>query len=471
MGFDSSEEAHLRNQGKQDKSAMAGTAVRMLAAVIALLPLTLNAQPEVEIEFISSFGTEGAAPGQFDTLRGITIGNNGEIIVADAGNERIQVCDISGDCFAFGSGGTGPAEFDNPHGVAVDSADRIVTVETNTDRIQIFSSTGEWQQMFGTRGSALGQFRVPGGVWVDASDRILVADENNDRIQICSSAGLCKAFGSFGTAAGQFGTPRAVAVDGDGRILVTERDNARISICDETGVCTFFSGNLPGSGVGQFRRPRELIPDGAGNIIIADGDNHRLQVCTYEGDCLVLGGFGSGPGQFWFPVGVAMDQQSRLYVADQMNHRVQVFRYSAGLFRINAGMNDAWFNPATPGQGFFITVFEDIGIMFLAWFTFDTERPAENVQANLGEPGHRWLTAQGPYHGNTAVLDIWLTQGGVFDTAEPMPVQGPDGQITLEFSDCNAALVSYDISSIDAQGEIPIERIALDNVPACEALQ
>lgn len=144
---------------------------------------------------------------------------------------------------------------------------------------------------------------------------------------------------------------------------------------------------------------------------------------------------------------------------------------SEPLFSIKAGLNDSWFNPATPGQGFFITVFEDVGQVFLAWFTYDTERPPGSVEANLGEPGHRWLTAFGPYDGETAILDIELTQGGVFDSAEPSPVQSPDGTIVLEFGGCNAGLVTYDITATGDQGVIPIERIALDNVPVCEAMQ
>jgi phospholipase C len=39
--------------------------------------------------------------------------------------------------------------------------------------------------------------------------------------------------------------------------------------------------------------------------------------------------------------------------------------------------------------------------MFLSWFTFDTERAANEPQANLHEPYHRWMTAQGGYTGNT----------------------------------------------------------------------
>jgi hypothetical protein len=304
---------------------------------------------------------------------------------------------------------------------------------------------------------------------VDSSDRILVADENNDRIQICSSEGLCTGFGGFGTDPGQFATPRAVAVDGSGQILVSERDNHRISICDEQGSCTFF-GRF-GEGIGEFERPRELIPDGFGNIIVVDGDNHRIQICDYAGNCSVYGQFGAGPGEFSSPSAVALDSRGRLYVGDQGNHRVQIFTYTAG-FQINPGLNDAWYNPATSGQGFLITVFPDIGQMFVAWFTFDIERPPEDVEAILGEPGHRWLTAQGPYDGDTAELTIFVTEGGVFDAAEP-PANNDgvgDGTMTIEFADCTQGIVSYEMSSPSVSGEIPIQRIVNDNAALCESL-
>ena len=142
----------------------------------------------------------------------------------------------------------------------------------------------------------------------------------------------------------------------------------------------------------------------------------------------------------------------------------------APLIRINAGLNDAWYNMETDGQGFFIIVFPEIDQIFMAWFTYDTDRPPEDVMAFLGEPGHRWLTAQGEFEDNVAVLDVYITAGGVFDSSKPKPVSEQDGEIMLEFSTCNAGTVSYDIRSIDRQGAMPIERIALDNVPQCYLL-
>ena len=141
-------------------------------------------------------------------------------------------------------------------------------------------------------------------------------------------------------------------------------------------------------------------------------------------------------------------------------------------FEINAGLNDAWYDPDTNGQGFLITVFPEVGQVFLAWFTYDTKRPPDDVDAILGDPGHRWLTAQGPYEGNTAELTLFVSRGGVFDASDPAPETDAsgDGTLTIEFSDCSQGWVRYHISSLDISGEIPIQRIAPDGIPLCETL-
>jgi hypothetical protein len=142
-------------------------------------------------------------------------------------------------------------------------------------------------------------------------------------------------------------------------------------------------------------------------------------------------------------------------------------------FHINAGLNDAWFEPATAGQGFFHVVFPELELVFLSWFTYDTGRPPDDVTANLGEPGHRWLTAQGEYvhPTDTAVLDIVLTQGGVFDSEDPAPGPGEVvGTMRIEWCDCEKGRLNYSMPSLGLAGNINLERITPDNVALCEAL-
>ena len=137
---------------------------------------------------------------------------------------------------------------------------------------------------------------------------------------------------------------------------------------------------------------------------------------------------------------------------------------------INPGLNDAWFDPAAPGQGLLLSVYPDTRVVFAAWFTFDTA-PAAGGAANLGAPGQRWLTAQGGWTGNRATLSIVNTIGGVFNRGEPAVARETDyGEMILEVRDCTAIDMSYDLPAAGRSGAIRLTRVVGDNVALCEAL-
>ena len=142
-------------------------------------------------------------------------------------------------------------------------------------------------------------------------------------------------------------------------------------------------------------------------------------------------------------------------------------------FMINSGLNDAWYNPATDGQGFFITVFPELGVVTLAWFTYDTELPPLDATANLGDPGHRWMTAVGVIDNDSVNMDIEFTSGGIFDAASDVARTDPpgsDGTLKLKFDNCTNGRIDYDITTINATGTVPIQRVAADNAVLCNAL-
>jgi len=147
-----------------------------------------------------------------------------------------------------------------------------------------------------------------------------------------------------------------------------------------------------------------------------------------------------------------------------------------GGFAINAGLNDAWVSAGAPLQGMFITVFEELGLVFAAWFTFDTPAEAQiaaesagAAAASFGAGDQRWVTAVGPFSGNRAELKAELTSGGLFNSNDPMPEQETDyGTIELEFDGCNAGHVTFDFPSAGQSGEFDITRTLEDNVALCE---
>lgn len=153
------------------------------------------------------------------------------------------------------------------------------------------------------------------------------------------------------------------------------------------------------------------------------------------------------------------------------NWRFEMF--PPGDMQINPGLNGAWFNPATNGQGVLMEIYPDIQLVFIAWFTFDLEQPPSGEEALLGAPGQRWLTGSGTYHSGASSLelDVQLTSGGVFDDAPPLAnTETGYGTVTLEFADCKTAMLDYDLSTGPVSGQIALQRIAADNVDLCAEL-
>ncbi|NJN53918.1 MAG: molybdopterin-dependent oxidoreductase, partial [Anaerolineae bacterium] len=68
----------------------------------------------------------------------------------------------------------------------------------------------------------------------------------------------------------------------------------------------------------------------------------------------------------------------------------------------------------TDGQGLMLNVYPSIDSLHMAWFTYDLERPSNQMVAQIGEPGHRWLTAFGGLNGADSDMTITRTEGGIF---------------------------------------------------------
>jgi hypothetical protein len=177
----------------------------------------------------------------------------------------------------------------------------------------------------------------------------------------------------------------------------------------------------------------------------------------------------AGPGSYFLTVCADIDSKEVDVANNCASTGPVVIEESLEQIPITTGLNDAWYNPVTDGQGFFINVFPDTRLMFLSWFTYDVERPPSDVAAELGDPGHRWLTAQGNYERGVATLNVTLTRGGTFDSPTP-PVSNDAeyGTMTVSFSDCNNGVIEYELPEIDDKGTIPITRVNADNVAACE---
>jgi len=138
-----------------------------------------------DLKLTGRFGSRGTDHGQFNHPTTLAVNNNGEILVNDALNFRIQTFSPTGEFrHTFGKAGDSPGYFSRPKGIAVDSDNNIYVVDTLFDNIQIFDAKGGLLLSFGQSGQAPGEFWMPTGIFIDQNDRIYVADTYNKRVQI-----------------------------------------------------------------------------------------------------------------------------------------------------------------------------------------------------------------------------------------------------------------------------------------------
>ena len=212
-----------------------------------------------------------ATPARFRWPRGVVIGEDGSIFVADDGNHRIRR--IMGDnvtTFA-GSGEEGGADgvraaasFTYPSGLALGPGGVLYVTERH--RVRMISPAGAVTTLAGNRvqGSADGRgaaarFYYPAGIAVDAAGVVFVADEWNHRIRritngvVDTLAGTgVEGFADGAGAAAQFNWPNGLALDPTtGHLLVADMGNHRIrSVDPRSGTVT----TLPIGG-GAAQRP------------------------------------------------------------------------------------------------------------------------------------------------------------------------------------------------------------------------
>lgn len=239
--------------------------------------------------FLLTFGSLGKGNGQFILPTGIALVTNGnavsEVLVSDAGNNRVQAFDSSGNyLWQFGSTGTGNGEFQQPLGIAVLPGGDIAVVDSANQRVQIFNARGNYLSQFGSPGNGNGQFFQPAGIAVTPEGLIAVADSWNSRIELFDTSGHYKSqFGSMGTGNGQFIQPTGVASFGVG-LAVTDSGNNRVQVFNASNTFQFRIGS-PGSGAGQFSSPGGIGAFGL-TMWVLDQGNDRLQGFSYLGSFL-----------------------------------------------------------------------------------------------------------------------------------------------------------------------------------------
>jgi DNA-binding beta-propeller fold protein YncE len=184
-----------------------------------------------------------------------------------------------------GGRGSGKGEFDLPLGMCIDGNGNILVADTGNGRIEKFSPTGSFLSVIASKGSGHGQLGEPNGIAVDRSGNIYVAEvASNHRVQKLAPDGTFIAEWK-GPDAGFYG-PRRIAIGPDDSVYVVDQGRTRIVKFSPDGH-VLSSWGSKGSGDGQFNDPTSVAVDStSGKVYVADPTNKRIQVFDQNGKFL-----------------------------------------------------------------------------------------------------------------------------------------------------------------------------------------
>lgn len=391
---------------------------------------------------VSPVFRDAAQPTQaaFSDPFGVAVAIDGTVYVADAGeSNRIRkiapdgtVTTLAGGSEGFADGMAAAASFNTPSALALSADGNLFVADTGNNRIRKITPEGQVSTVAGegTAGYADGpasqaQFNGPIGVAVDARGNIYVTDTYNDRIRMITSDGQVSTVGGGGApgyADGDrnvalFDTPCGIVVANDGTLIVADTGNDRLrKITPEGNVATLpvtFPNDDLSSPIGlalshdnflyvtELNRSRviQIAPDGTARIVAGDGP-----------------GFADGSDLSLFnqPTGVAVGPHSNrpaeLYVADSGNYLVRKL--------------DQTVPPnATAIDSHRRLTKETLGEQSLLWPLDPQERPHE-VVATIGEVRGSFDSTDSRHHLHSG-LDVFGAYGNVVRAVRSEKVTRP----------------------------------------------
>jgi uncharacterized protein (TIGR03663 family) len=296
----------------------------------------------IQLSADAVFGSAGTDAGQLNAPRGLAIGPDGTIYVADSRNNRIQHFSQDGKLLnawgTFADIASQPnapiGSFNEPWGVAAAPDGSIYVTDTWNHRIQKFTKDGKPVKMWGQYG--LGDqnstFWGPRGIAVDSAGRVYVADTGNKRISIFDSNGnFIAQFGGQGLEPGQFDEPVGVALDTQGNVYVTDTWNQRVQVfapnADKTSYAPLRQWDIAGWKSQSLDNKPYIAVNNTGHVFVTDPEGYRI--LEFDGATGAFlrswGDVGSDTSSFNLPTGVALDSNGRLWVSDSGNNRLMRF--------------------------------------------------------------------------------------------------------------------------------------------------
>ena len=340
---------------------------------------------------------------------GIRFDNSGNLYIAENNHSVVRkvtpagtITTVAGSGEVGFAGDGGPAtgaKLANPRDVAADADGNLYIADRGNQRIRKVDAAGIITTVAGdgTAGysgdggpAAAASLNAPRSVSVDAAGDLYVADEGNSRVRrIARDSGIITTVAGNGSAvstgdggpaaSASLNSPRGIFADPAGSLYIAEL--AAVRRVDAAGTITTVAGSATAgySGDGgpataaQLNGPTAIATDGRGSLYIADQLNDRIRKVNPAGTISTIAGNGEqfdfggffggnffgdgGPAEqaaLNLPAGLALDGSGNVFIGDSFNHRVRVIEMSAPA-DTTPPVTTVALDPATPDgpEGFY----------------------------------------------------------------------------------------------------------------------
>lgn len=354
---------------------------------------------------IAGFSGDGgpAKNAELSFPTGIVFDREGNMLVADSGNNRIRsikpsgiITTIAGTGIAGYSGDNGPAvqaELNTPWGLAVDGAGDLFLADVVNNAIRRIDAFGTittvaGNGMAGYSGdggpATIAELNSPRSVIVDSHGNLYIADNLNHRVRKVDARGIINTFAGDGGAGfsgdgglateAQVGSPRGLLIDHN-QLLISGGGGPRIrSVNLQTNIIE----TLAGSGLGYdgdgslsgalFNGPTGMFLRPDGTLLLADQYNARLRSITSTSVSTVAGSFGhdnvrATRGLLIAPENLAIDSAGNYYIAEFGGNRIRRVDAATGRITTIAGTGITGYDgDGGPAQQARIGIPEGVGV-------------------------------------------------------------------------------------------------------------
>jgi trimeric autotransporter adhesin len=433
---------------------------------------------------LESYSGDGGAAvaAQLNNPAALTFDTAGNLYIADTANNRVRKIAPSGTIStAAGTGVAGfsgdggaaiKAQLNRPQGLAADADGNVYIADGGNNRIRkllpdgtLISIAGNGNaSFFGDSGPAdAASLHDPHGIFSAGGGHIYIADTGNQRVRellpdgtittVAGNGGQGPSGDGGAATSAQLNLPTGVVLDAAGNLYIADRGNNRVREVSPSGTISTFAGNAAyGIGDGgpataaQLDAPSSVAVDAAGNVYLSDTGHNRVRKVSNgtittlagTGDCCYGGDGGpAGSAQLNAPGGLLVDSSGRVYVADSGNNAVRLIQQAA----TGAGPSIGAITNGASNQTGAIAPGEIIAIY---------GNGLGPVQ--LAAPPANGTTAPVQFNGVVVLVDgtpaqIVYVSAGQVSAIVPLGLTGPSAQVAVQYLGQTGATVTIPLAA------------------------